>query len=74
VNIVIPKPFDGEAEYKFLETAKAALLAQTEPIVDAIFEREGVVAVLIDGTVCSGKKAWRWSSKKELRKEDGWQR
>jgi uridine kinase len=66
VNIVIPKPFDGEAEYKFLETAKAALLAQTEPIVDAIFEREGVVAVLIDGTVCSGKKGVALELKKRI--------
>lgn len=65
MNIVIPKPFDHDAQMQFLETAHAGIEAQIDPIVDAIFQKEGVQTILIDGPICSGKSGMALELKKK---------
>ena len=65
MNIVIPKPFDYDAQMQFLETSRAGLDAQIEPILDAVFQKNRVHTILIDGPVCAGKSGVALEIKKK---------
>lgn len=70
MNIVIPKPFDRDAQFQFLETSRAKIEAQIEPVVDFVCSRVGIQTILIDGPICAGKSGIALELKKKFEEKE----